>query len=176
MAALKEAESRKAALEAESTVTEAPAPRLPQNLADLYREKVAALQEALEGEDAVAAREQVRALIDEVVMIPSPTDPNAPLGIEVRGALAAMLALGSGFNEAPSAALASQIKLVAGARNHRKTHSSVLDIALVLNPNVAHSFTPLSTSEAHEGSPDQGQARRDGERSMLHPHNGHNRR
>ena len=81
----------------------------------LYREKVAALQKALGGEDAAAARERIRARIDVLVLIPSPTDPKAPLGIEVQGALAAMLALGSGQNEAASRALASQFKLVAGA-------------------------------------------------------------
>ncbi len=59
-------------------MAEAPAPRLMPNLAELYREKVAALQDALGGEDAAAAREQVRALIDEVRLIPSPTDPKAP--------------------------------------------------------------------------------------------------
>ncbi len=114
-AALKEAEARKAALDAELAVARAPAPRLMPKLADLYREKVAALQDALKGEDAMAAREQVRALIDEVRLIPCPTDSSAPLTIEVRGALAAMLALGSGGSEAAASALASQFKLVAGA-------------------------------------------------------------
>ena len=115
LAALKEAEARKTALEAELALAEAPAPRLMPNLADLYRAKVAALQDALAGEDAAAAREQIRALIDEVRIIPSPTYPNAAPTIEVRGALAAMLALGSGSSEAASEALASQFKLVAGA-------------------------------------------------------------
>jgi site-specific DNA recombinase len=96
-------------------VAEAPAPRLMPNLADLFREKVAALQEALMGEDAAVAREQIRSLIDEVRLIPSPTDPSAPLAIEVRGQLAAILALGSGSSEVAASALASQFKLVAGA-------------------------------------------------------------
>ena len=113
--ALKDAEARKALLEAELAVAEAPAPGLMPNLAELYREKVAALQEALGGEDAAAAREQIRALISEVRLIPSPTDPKAMPAIEVRGALAAMLALGSGSSEAASTALASQFELVAGA-------------------------------------------------------------
>ena len=77
LAALKEAEARKAALKAELAVREAPAPRLMPNLDVLYREKVAALQEALEGEDAAAARERIRALIDVVLLIPSPADPKA---------------------------------------------------------------------------------------------------
>jgi hypothetical protein len=57
---------------------------------------VVALHEALAGEDAAAARERVSALIDEIRLVPSPADPLAPLQIEVRGQLAAMLALGSG--------------------------------------------------------------------------------
>ena len=66
-----------AALQAELAVAEALAPRLMPNLAELYREKVAMLHGTLAGEDAAAAREQVRALIDEVRIIPSPADPKA---------------------------------------------------------------------------------------------------
>ena len=84
-------------------------------LAELYREKVAALQEALGDEDAAAAREQVRALIDEVRVIPSPSDPKAVPTIEFRGALAAMLALGSGKDASAAEQLERQFKLVAGA-------------------------------------------------------------
>ncbi len=67
------------------------------------------------GDDAAAAREKVRALIEKVRIIPSPTDPKAVPTIEVQGDLAAMLALGSGSSEAAASALASQFKLVAGA-------------------------------------------------------------
>jgi len=84
------------------------------NLADLYREKVADLQRALEGKDAEAVRERVRALIEEILLIPSSTDPLAPLQVEVRGHLAAMLALGTGKDARAGEALASQMKLVAG--------------------------------------------------------------
>ena len=115
MTELKKAEDRKAVLEADLAVAEAPAPRLLPNLAEVYRERVAALHEALAGEDAAAAREKVRALIAEVRLVPSPTDAKAPLAVELRGELAAMLALGSGSSEAASAALASQFELVAGA-------------------------------------------------------------
>ena len=95
-------------LKTELAVAEAPAPRLMPKLADLYRQKMAALQDALKGEDAMAAREQVRSVIDEVRLIPCPTDSSASLTIEVRGALAAMMALGSGSSEAAASALASQ--------------------------------------------------------------------
>ena len=117
LTALKEVEARKTTLEAELAVAEAPSPRLVPNLAELYREKVATLQEALAGEDAAAAREQVRALIGEVRVIPSPSDPKAVPTIEVRGALAAMLALGSGKDASAAEQLERQFKLVAGARN-----------------------------------------------------------
>ncbi len=96
LSALREAEARKTVLEADLAVAEAPAPRLMPNLAEVYRERVAGLQAALGGEDAAAARERIRGLIDEVRLVPSPADAKAPPAIEVRGALAAMLALGVG--------------------------------------------------------------------------------
>ena len=84
-------------------------------LAVLCRERVAALHEALAGEDALVARERIRGLIAEVVLVPSPTDSKAPLGIEVHGELAAMLALGSGQDRSAALQLEKQFKLVAGA-------------------------------------------------------------
>ena len=115
--ALKQAEARKTALAAELAMAKVPAPRLLPNLAELYRAKVAALQEALAWEDAAAARERVRCLIEEVRVVPSPADPKAVPAIEVRGALAAMLALGSGEDASAAVQLEKQFKLVAGARN-----------------------------------------------------------
>ena len=106
LSGLKQAEARKVGIEAGLAVAEAPAPRLMPNLAELYRVKVSALQEALGAEDAGAAREQVRTLIDEIRLIPCPKDPKAPLRIEVRGHLAAMLALGSGTDASASEQLA----------------------------------------------------------------------
>jgi len=55
-----EAEVRKEALETELSVAEAPAPRLLPNLGELYRAKVAALQDALEEADAAADRGSAR--------------------------------------------------------------------------------------------------------------------
>jgi len=108
-----------AALLAALAVAEAPAPRLLPNLGEFYRAKVAALQEALAGEGAAAVREQIRALIDEIRLVPCPADAKAPLRIEVRGALAGMLALGSGTDASAGEQLANHFKLVAGARNQR---------------------------------------------------------
>ena len=90
-------------------------PRVLPNLPALYRTQIAALQDALSGDDAAAARERVRALVDEIQVVPCPTDPKAAPSIEVRGALAAMLALGSGEDASATEQLAKQIKLVAGA-------------------------------------------------------------
>ena len=45
------------------------------NAAELYRERVSMLREALAGEDAASAREQVRASIDEVPGHPLPYRP-----------------------------------------------------------------------------------------------------
>ena len=94
-AALKEQEARQREIEAALAVAEVPAPRLMPNLAEVYRAEVTRLQEELDGDDAAAVRERVRKLIEEIRLVPSPTDPKAPLQIEVRGALAAMLALGT---------------------------------------------------------------------------------
>ena len=116
LSALKDAEARKSALEAELAVAEAPAPRLLPNLAELYRAKVADLQEALGGESAAAARDRLRALIDAVVLIPSPSDRKAVPTIEVRGALASMLALGSGKDASAACAAREAIEVGCGGR------------------------------------------------------------
>ena len=47
------------------------------------------------GEAAAAAHDHVRALTDEVRIMPSPAEPNAVPTIEVRGQRTAMLALGT---------------------------------------------------------------------------------
>ena len=113
--ALKKAEAKQAALRSELATAAAPMPRLLPNLAELYRVQVAGLQEALSGEDAAAAREHIRALVNEIQLVPSPTDPKAAHRIEVRGHLAAMLALGSGQSASAAMQVEKQIKLVAGA-------------------------------------------------------------
>ena len=84
------------------------------------------MHEALAGEDAAVAREQVRALIDEVRIIPSPADPKAVPAIDeigVRGAFAgaiqaAGLVEGHALKttKAPDAvASGASLSLVAGA-------------------------------------------------------------
>ena len=97
-------------------------PALHPNLAHIYREKVAALHEALA--DPATKDEAfgiIRTLIDEVSLVPD----NGELRVEIRGALAGILSL-SATNaktarvgpDGSASVLLSQIKLVAGARNH----------------------------------------------------------
>ena len=113
---LKSLDNRRVILEGELATAVAPAPRLHPNIAEVYRKRVADLQAALGSDDAAQARELVRSLVDEIVMVPEA----GQLRIEVRGALAAILSISAAANaKSPSVtaeALASQIKLVAGTR------------------------------------------------------------
>ncbi len=95
-------------------------PSLHPNLANIYREKVAALHEALAGP---ATKDEaftiIRTLIDEVRLVPE----NGELRVEIRGALAGILALSCQNDKTARIAtdgsvsvLSSQVKLVAGAR------------------------------------------------------------
>lgn len=63
-------EGRKGELERELATTEAPAPRLHPNLAELYRKRVAELSEALSSDDGAEARELVRGLVEEIRLVP----------------------------------------------------------------------------------------------------------
>ena len=95
-------------------------PALHPNLALIYREKVAALHEAL-ADPATRAEAfgLIRTLIDEVRMVPE----DGQLRVEIRGALAGILALAAQNNktvrvgpDGSVSVLQQQIKLVAGAR------------------------------------------------------------
>jgi DNA invertase Pin-like site-specific DNA recombinase len=112
-------EQRRLALEMEAATAVAPAPRLHPNLAEVYRRKMAELTEALRQEDSAEARELVRSLVDYITLIPDGDQQR----IEVRGELAAILRMAQGPGHARSTddsadALAVQVKMVAGARNH----------------------------------------------------------
>jgi site-specific DNA recombinase len=105
-------ESRKAEL---GTFAEVPTPgiRLHPDLAEIYREKVARLQEELnrpELRDEASAA--IRSLIEEIRLIPV----DGKLEIELAGALAGILALTS--NNPRRSGQGLQVTLVAGARNH----------------------------------------------------------
>ncbi len=107
-------EQRRLVLEAEIASAVAPAPRLHLNLVDLYRSKVSALAEALSGEDGAEARTVIRSLVESVTLRPA----EGTQRVEVRGELAAILALAGGATNVRSAAdpvvLAGQVKMVAG--------------------------------------------------------------
>lgn len=113
---LKSLEARRIALEAELSTLSAPQPRLHPNLAEVYRRQVAELIDALAADDAADLREHVRNLVESIDLIPE----DDRLRIEIRGALAAILALSTAQNaKSPSAdaeALSLQIKMVAGTR------------------------------------------------------------
>ncbi len=95
-AQLDELEVRRATLEAKLGAAAAPqAPRLHPNLAEVYRERVAALQTALHAPDGGrAALEAVRELIERIAV--RPAESSAGLEIELIGEIAAMVRLGIG--------------------------------------------------------------------------------
>ena len=76
---------------------------------------MATLQDALAGEGGLEVQEAIRALVEAIVLVPE----EGKLAVEVRGELAAILALGQNANTRPEArlheALLEQVKLVAGA-------------------------------------------------------------
>ena len=89
------------------------APRLHPNLAALYRRKVADLHRALNAAETRAeAAEALRGLIDEIVLVPE----GGSLQLELRGDLAAILALAMDAQEPPRVGglLPESITLVAG--------------------------------------------------------------
>ena len=108
-------ERRRQALEAELAAAAEPKPRLHPGLAEVYRAKVAGLHEALAAEDGGETREALRALVEAIVLVPE----DGALRIEVRGDLAAILALGQNANTRREGRvdedLLLQVKLVAGA-------------------------------------------------------------
>ena len=98
-------------------------PTLHPNLAEVYREKVAALHTALaDPRTKDEAFGIIRTLIDEVRLIPE----NGVLRVEIRGALAGILALSAANDktarvstDGSASVLVEQVKMVAGARFER---------------------------------------------------------
>lgn len=110
--------ARQLALQQELAEIGAPAPLLHPNLAELSRQRVEHLHEALH-DDAVRdeAFELIRSLIEEIRLVPK----DGQLQVELRGELAGILALAADSRKPGShsaTGLAQQIKMVAGARNH----------------------------------------------------------
>ena len=110
-------EARKVELAAALEHAPAPAPRLHPKLAEIYRHKVANLQEELSRPELRAeAAEAIRSLVEEIRLVPE----NGRLEIELAGDLAGILALASGSKKPVSVRDGLQVTLVAGACNHRQ--------------------------------------------------------
>ena len=117
---LDDLERRKATLERELRESTAPAPRLHPNLAEVYRQKLTALSEALhQPGDGTAALEAIRGLIERVLMHPSPNGKG--LEVELIGEIGAMVSLGlrdrqMGRSAGDHGLFFGSVKVVAGTR------------------------------------------------------------
>lgn len=119
---MREIEARKADLETLIASMDEPLPLLHPNMAEIYRSRVAALHEALLRDETKAeAAETIRALVDQVVLVPE----NGELAIMLKGDLSAMLSFttdkkkpGIDLRAGHSGDSGSPGSLVAGTRNH----------------------------------------------------------
>ena len=85
---MKRLEARKAELKDQLANAEEPPPLLHPNVAEIYRQRIAALYEGLQNEDGKAeAAEVFRTLVDQVTLVPD----EAELAIVLRGDLVAIL-------------------------------------------------------------------------------------
>jgi hypothetical protein len=121
-AELRALEDRQAELEGAVAVAAAREPLIHPNLAEIYRQKVAALHEALaDPASKDDAFDTIRSLIDEVHLVPR----GGELRIEIKGELGGILnlcqaseATKPGLGDRAVAA-AEQVKMVAGTCNQR---------------------------------------------------------
>jgi site-specific DNA recombinase len=102
-------------LTARLAAADAPPPLLHPEMAELYRQKVTALAQALgHPETRTEASETLRGLIDAIVLTPEQNE----LRIELKGNLAAMLSAATNAKRSPETGdLSLQVEMVAGARN-----------------------------------------------------------
>ena len=112
-------EHRKAELTAALASSDEPPPVLHPSMAVVYRERVAALHEALQQDETRAqAAEVIRSLVSEIVLTPE----DGALQIDVRGDLAGILTIAaSGHQKSPPLSgagfgIGSQVMMVAGTR------------------------------------------------------------
>jgi hypothetical protein len=86
-------------------------------MADLYRQKVTTLAQAMERSDTCTeATEALRGLIDAITLTPE----QGELRIELKGNLAAMLSAATNAKRSPETGdLSLQVQMVAGACNQR---------------------------------------------------------
>jgi site-specific DNA recombinase len=114
-AKLDELEQSKAKLQSKIDGAPTPSTRLHPNLAELYRKKVASLQDALvDPATKTEALEILRGLIDRV----SVTAGENGFTIELVGEIANMVRLSAGAESLGNEPYRSSVKVVAGARNH----------------------------------------------------------
>jgi hypothetical protein len=116
--------ARRDELEQQLEVADQAPPLLHPNMADLYREKVARLAEALEHpETRPEATETLRGLIDEIILIPV----DGTLQIELKGNLAAMLSAAPKCEEvAGNRRPLAADRVVAGAARQRGAAGAVV--------------------------------------------------
>jgi DNA invertase Pin-like site-specific DNA recombinase len=114
VAEMRRLETRKAELSEKLATAQEPPPLLHPNMAEIWRQRIADLHEALQDDTTKAeAFELLRSLIDRVTLVPE----DGELAIELKGDLAAMLAF-SANKKRPAVernALGAQVSLVAGA-------------------------------------------------------------
>ena len=105
--------ARREELKAKLAAADEPPPLLHPGMADLYRQKVTALAQALEHpETRTEASEALRGLIDAIVLTPD----QGELQIELKGNLAAMLGAAQNAKRSPETGdLSLQVEMVAGA-------------------------------------------------------------
>ena len=110
--------ARREELKAKLATADEPPPLLHPGMADLYRQKVTALAQALEQpETRTEASQALRGLIDAIVLTPN----QGELQIELKGNLAAMLGAAQNAKRSPETGdLSLQVVMVAGARNQRQ--------------------------------------------------------
>jgi DNA invertase Pin-like site-specific DNA recombinase len=117
---VKTLDARRKELQAQLENADEPPPLLHPEMAELYRQKVTTLAQALEHpESRTEATEALRGLIEAIVMTPA----EGALRIELKGNLAAMLGATVQSKRAPETeALSLQVSMVAGARNKLYRH------------------------------------------------------
>ncbi|GGB09893.1 resolvase [Brucella endophytica] len=118
---------RKAELKTFLETADEPPPLLHPNMALQYRKRVQQLYETLQHnseEKRMEAADAIRSLVDDIVLTPV----EGRIEIDVRGDLAGILALSVKSKNPAAGATGSQVKMVAGARNHRYRHS--LEVAI----------------------------------------------
>jgi DNA invertase Pin-like site-specific DNA recombinase len=112
-AEIKALDTRRKELQSQLETADEPPPLLHPEMAELYRQKVTTLAQALErSETRTEATEALRGLIDAIVMTPD----DGALRIELRGNLAAMLSAATNAKRSPETGdLSLQVQMVAGA-------------------------------------------------------------